>query len=169
MAQTDEITVASAPLARVPRYRSIAAELSRRIASGQYRPGTLLPSEAEIALEFGVTRMTVRHALAGVAAQGAIERRHGHGTLVAPVRVARQAQHPLRLAEELTARGLRPGSHIIKVEEVRPPEDARTSLRLGPRATAVRILRLRLANEILIGLQETFVPSRFCPGILDLD
>jgi GntR family transcriptional regulator len=169
MAQTEETTPVLIAVPRMPRYRSIAAELSRRIATDQYPPGTLLPSEAEIALEFGVTRMTVRHALSGLAAQGTIERRHGHGTLVAPVRLARQAQHPVGLAEELTARGLRPGSHILKVEEVRPPEDARTSLRLGPRATAIRILRLRLANEVLIGLQETFVPSRYCPGLLELD
>jgi GntR family transcriptional regulator len=156
-------------LGRVPRYRSIAAELSSRITSGQYPAGSLLPSEAEIAQEFGVTRMTVRHALSGLATQGTIERRHGHGTLVAPRRVLRQAQHPLGLAAELSARGVRPGSHILKVEEVLPPEDARSSLRLGPRAAAVRILRLRRANELLIGLQETFVPARYCPGLLELD
>src|SRR5690348_8283929 len=75
---------------KLPRYRTIAADLSRRIENQEFMPGTLLPSEADLASQFGVTRMTVRQALAGLAAQGVIERRHGHGTVVAPFKLQRQ-------------------------------------------------------------------------------
>jgi GntR family transcriptional regulator len=153
----------------LPRYRSIAAELSRRIADQQYPPGSLLPSEAELALEFGVTRMTVRQALAGLAAQGLIERRQGHGTIVMPIKLERQADRPISLAAELIARGLKPGSHVLKLDEIRPFADVRARLRLGPRGKVIRLRRLRYADGVLIGLQETLVPSRHAPGLLGMD
>jgi GntR family transcriptional regulator len=149
----------------VPRYRGIAAELHKRIAQSRYAPGTLLPSEAELAAEFGVTRMTVRQALAGLAGQGLIERRHGHGTLVARPRLARETWRPIGLAEELISRGLRPGGRLLSVEAVRPSAEVRRALRLGQKATVYQLSRLRFADDSLIGYQETSVPIRYCPGL----
>jgi GntR family transcriptional regulator len=149
----------------VPRYRGIAAELNRRIAQLRYAPGSLLPSEAELAAEFGVTRMTVRQALAGLAGQGLIERRHGHGTLVARPRLVRETWRPIGLAEELISRGQRPGSRTLSVEEMKPGAEVRRALRLGQKATVFQLARLRFADDSLIGYQETSVPTRYCPGL----
>jgi GntR family transcriptional regulator len=154
---------------RLLRYRSIAAELTRRVGAAEYPPGSLLPSEADLAAEFGVTRMTVRQALAGLASQGLIERRHGHGTVVAPVRLQRQAQRPIGLADELLARGLRPGSRVIEFTEVRVPKEARDALWVGPRATVFRLRRLRYADDVLIGVQESLIPSAHVPCLGDVD
>src|SRR4051812_43894843 len=154
---------------KLPRYRTIAADLSRRIESQEFVPGSLLPSEAELASQFGVTRMTVRQALAGLAAQGVIERRHGHGTVVAPFKLQRQVQRPLGLAEELLARGLTPSSAVLQFDEVRPPTDARNDLWIGPRGTVFRLRRLRYADGVLIGLQESLVPSKLAPGLGEVD
>lgn len=56
--------------------------LRGRILVGTYAPGGRLPSESELAAEFGVSRATVRTVLARLAAQGLILRRHGEGTYV---------------------------------------------------------------------------------------
>ncbi len=154
---------------KLPRYRSIAAELGRRIDAQEFPPGTLLPSEADLASEFGVTRMTVRQALAGLAAQGEIERRHGHGTVVAPFRLQRQVQRPIGLAEELLSRGLTPGSRVLRFDEVRPTSEARSRLWVGPRGTVFRLRRLRYADGVLIGLQESLVPAKHAPGLAEVD
>lgn len=155
--------------ANVPRYRMIAASIERDIELGRFAPGSLLPSEADLAVQFGVTRMTVRQALAGLAAQGRIERRHGHGTLVMPFRLQRQPQRPIGLADELEARGLRPGSRILRLEEVRPTAEVRALLWIGSRGTVVRVRRLRYADDVLIGLQETVIPTRHAPGLTQID
>src|SRR4051812_48400777 len=155
--------------AKLPRYRTIAADLSRRIESQEFPPGSLLPSEADLASQFGVTRMTVRQALAGLAAQGIIERRHGHGTVVAPFKLQRQVQRPVGLAEELLARGLTPTSAVLEFDEVRPSSDARNDLWVGPRGTVYRLRRLRYADGVLIGLQESLVPSELAPGLGEVD
>src|SRR5262245_190370 len=154
---------------RQPRYRSIAAELNRRIQDQEYGPGSLLPSEVELANEFGVTRMTVRQALAGLAAQGIIERRHGRGTVVVPIKLQRQAHRPMGLAEELVSRGLSPGSVTLKFNEMRPPREVGTALWIGPRGTVFRLRRLRYADSVLIGVQESFIPTKLAPGLLEMD
>jgi GntR family transcriptional regulator len=154
---------------RQPRYRSIAAELMRKIQAQEYGPGSLLPSEVELASEFGVTRMTVRQALSGLAAQGIIERRHGHGTVVVPIKLQRQGLRPMGLAEELRSRGLTPGSHTIKFDEIRPPKDVGVALWIGPRGNVFRLRRLRYADAVLIGVQESYIPTKHAPGLLDVD
>jgi GntR family transcriptional regulator len=161
--------MATASSRSLPRYRRIAAALEHEIEQGIYPPGSMLPSEADLAARFGVTRMTVRQALAGLAAQRLIERRHGHGTIVVPIQLQRQPLRPIGLADELEARGLRPGSRILALEEMRPAPAVRKLLWIGPRGTVVRVRRLRTADDLLIGLQETLIPSRLVPGMLDLD
>jgi GntR family transcriptional regulator len=153
----------------VPRYRSIAAELTRRLEAKDYPPGSMLPSEADLAVEFGVTRMTIRQALNSLAARGLVERRHGHGTAVSSPQLQRHANLPVGLADELAAKGLKAGSRVLRFDEVRPPTDARTDLWVGPRGKTYRIRRLRYANGELIGVQETLIPTKFVPGLLEVD
>jgi GntR family transcriptional regulator len=162
-------SAASQPTPRIPHHRAIAAEIEGRISSGQYPRGTLLKSETELAAEFGVSRMTLRHALSGLAAAGIIERRHGHGTLVADARFTRRAQRGFVLSDELAAHGFSPGSHVLEVGQIAPHEEARVVLRLGSHARVTRVLRQRFANNTLIGYQETVIPSKFCPGLAASD
>jgi GntR family transcriptional regulator len=109
--------------------------------------------------------MTVRQALAGLAGAGLIERRHGRGTIVAPIKLQRESPLPIGLAEELKARGLRPRSEILEFEEVAPSAEDRALLWVGPRGTVFRVVRLRYASDVLIGLQESLVPAKYVPGI----
>ena len=56
-----------------PKYAQVIAELQRRIESGEYPPGSLLPSEHQLSAEFGTARPTVVRALAR-AAPGRLDR-----------------------------------------------------------------------------------------------
>jgi len=68
---------------RVPRYQAISTEIERRIASGEYTAGGLLPSEAELSKEFEVSRVTVRRALEVTRDHRLVEARQGLGWHVA--------------------------------------------------------------------------------------
>ena len=63
-------------------YRTAEA-LRVRIAEGQLQSGERLPTEKEMAAEFGVSRTVVREAVAGLRADGLIKARHGVGVFVA--------------------------------------------------------------------------------------
>lgn len=59
--------------------QEITAKLTRRIIDNNYRTGEKLPTERELALEFGVTRHVVREALKRLEAVGLVRIRQGSG------------------------------------------------------------------------------------------
>ncbi|GAA1482186.1 GntR family transcriptional regulator [Gordonia sinesedis] len=63
-----------------PAYRTLADELRSRIAQGDYRDNVRLPTELELAREFGLSRQTVRRAFLELVAEGAVFRVPGRGT-----------------------------------------------------------------------------------------
>jgi len=63
-------------------WRAIVAEVSRRISSRDWAPGTLIPNEADLARDFGCSRSTVNRALRALADDGVLERRRKAGTRV---------------------------------------------------------------------------------------
>jgi GntR family transcriptional regulator len=65
-----------------PLYRQLAATLREGITSGQYPPGTLLPSESALMKEHGVSRPTVRDAFDVLSAEGLIRTYNGKGRMV---------------------------------------------------------------------------------------
>lgn len=60
----------------------LGSDLLRRLESGEWQPGDLMPNERALANEYGVARNTVRKILAQLAADGLIERQVGRGTVV---------------------------------------------------------------------------------------
>src|SRR3984885_14205577 len=68
--------------AGVPLHRQLFLVLHDEIARGAIAPGDALPTEQSLCDQFGVSRITVRRALADLAEQGYIERRQGVGSFV---------------------------------------------------------------------------------------
>jgi len=68
--------------AGVPLHRQLFLVLHDEILRGAMAPGDALPTEQALCDQFGVSRITVRRALADLAEQGYIERRHGVGSFV---------------------------------------------------------------------------------------
>jgi DNA-binding FadR family transcriptional regulator len=70
------------PIRRSTLGEAIIEQLSRLILNGSYKPGEQLPSERELASQFGVARGPVREALRALALAGLIEIKPGHGAFV---------------------------------------------------------------------------------------
>lgn len=70
--------------AGVPAYKVLARELRRAILQRRYSDGTRLPTEAELAQEYQVSRQTVRRAFQDLVAEGMVHRVAGRGTFAAP-------------------------------------------------------------------------------------
>ena len=64
------------------RYETVAEELRERIRSGGYAPDEKIPSERELAADFGVNRITVSKALSALVSEGLLVRKVGSGSYV---------------------------------------------------------------------------------------
>lgn len=78
----DSEAVAFAPVRKRNVYEQVAASVRDAIVSGHLRPGDPLPSERELADQFGVNRSSVREALRRLEGWGLIQIRHGSPTVV---------------------------------------------------------------------------------------
>lgn len=66
----------------LPAYYQIAVDLRQRVAGGEWRAGSQLPSEPQLAEQYDVSRMTLRQALQELTKEGVLLRRRGAGTFV---------------------------------------------------------------------------------------
>lgn len=72
------------PSSDEPKYRMIADSLRESVLSGEYRPGSRLPSETDLVRRFGVSRMTIVKAIKELQQADLVTRRVGSGTYVSP-------------------------------------------------------------------------------------
>ena len=67
-------------MADIPLYGKVEEVLASEIARGELKPGDRLPSEDELLVRFGVSRITVRRAVQNLIQRGMVEIRRGRGT-----------------------------------------------------------------------------------------
>src|SRR4051812_19774459 len=80
----------TSPAVREPKYYRVKQQLLTTIAS--LGPGSAVPPERELAVEFSTSRTTVRQALTELVVEGRLERIQGRGTFVAKPKVAQILQ-----------------------------------------------------------------------------
>jgi GntR family transcriptional regulator len=150
-----------------PRYREIEQTLRARIAT--LRPGQRLPSDADLCAEFGVSRMTARHAMAQLAEEGLVRRDPGRGTFVAEPPTHRRANFLMTFSHEMRRQGRVPSSRIVH-RTVRPPSDVeRIELRVANGARIIDLRRVRLADDQPVALERAVLATRCIPTVLAAD
>ncbi|HEY3019724.1 MAG TPA: GntR family transcriptional regulator [Solirubrobacteraceae bacterium] len=152
--------------ARSPKGQELREILETLIAS--LGPGAPLPSERALAERYGVARMTVRSMLDRLTSEGLTYRVHGRGTFVAEPRVA-QAMSLSSFSEDMLARGLRPGSTVLRQEVMPAGGVVAARLQISPRARVVRIDRVRTADGEPLALEQAFLPAARFKGLEGAD
>lgn len=132
------------------------------------RVGDRLPSERELGLRWGVARMTVRHAMDALVAEGLIERRHGSGTYVVPQPFARLLGLT-SFTQDMADRGLVAGSRLLAFETA--PADAALAAQLHvPIGEPVHTFtRLRSGSGEPMAVETVSIPAAFVPGLSPAD
>jgi len=147
------------------RYQEIESWLRARVVDG--REGDALPSESELSVQFGVSRMTARQAVQNLAAEGLVSRRRGAGTFIAPRPLHRHSGPLMSFTEDMRRRGLAASSTLLSAqlrEATTPESDA---LRLGDRPRVVAIGRLRLADATPMAIEHTALIPDCAPVLAD--
>ncbi len=156
------------PGSAVPAYAQIEDQLATRIESGELREGERLPPERDLADGLGVSRMTVRQALASLAARGLVERGVGRGTFVARVKLDHDLGRVAGFSELMARQGLEAGAKLISASECPAPDPVAAALGIAAGAPVYRIQRLRFGGGVPLAIEDSWIPAAPFPGLLEL-
>jgi GntR family transcriptional regulator len=129
--------------------RRVSDDVRAAIQEGAFGRDGRLPSEPELARQLGVSRATMRHAMAILEDEGLINRRQGMGTFVVePVRELRSLLNSnFGVTELIEAAGWTPGVRDLCVVAGIADQRVARELRLRPRSRVVTIQRVRTADD----------------------
>src|ERR1700751_1083127 len=140
--------------------RQIEDWLAGQIATGALAPGDRLPTEHDLAGWFGVSRMTLRHALAELAPRGLGSR--GLGRDRGAVRAAPKLEQDLTtlagFSEQLRRHGMVAGARVLSATLRPAGPAAAAALRIGDDGQADEIRRIRLADGGAVGRGRSLFP-----------
>jgi len=134
----------------------------------QLAVGEAIPSERQLSLDIGVSRLTVRAALDDLVREGLLVRRRGSGTFVSEPKIAQELTMT-SFTEDMRRRGMQPGSETLGLEVV--PAGARLGrfLHVSPSERVVVAKRLRLADGESMAIETLYVRDALVPGLSAAD
>ena len=153
---------------RLPLYHRLRDHLAAQIGAQDWRPGDLIPSEAELAASHGVSIGTVRKAIDCLAAEGLLERQQGRGTYVRRARFNSSLFRFFRFQSETGERKV-PQARILQRSVLPAPSAAASALRLADGVPVINISRLRLIDGVPLLAEEIWLEKARFAALLDID
>jgi GntR family transcriptional regulator len=147
------------------RHEKIAEALRRAIDREEYAVGTLLPSEAELAVRFSVSRGTVRQAVAALTAEGLIGSRRGARRVVLASRRSQTFAELRSFAQWARAMGRSASGSVVSAK--RRPATAEDAARLHLRAgtSVLYVLRVRGLDGERVLVERTVYADWIAPAV----
>lgn len=151
-----------------PVYMRIRRRIEERIERGIYPAGSMIPSEKDLAEEFGTTRLTIRSAVDELVRRGQIRRVRGKGAFVAQ-KVPAFFERTVGFRESVRASGGEPSVRIL----------ARSKRYAGPYYADLfgiaeddllySVRRLNCINGSPVSIETALIPCLLFPTIEDID
>jgi GntR family transcriptional regulator len=151
----------------IPIYYQLIEQIQEKIEKGLLKPGDAIPSEREFSEKYQISRMTVRQALTHLVNNGYLHRLQGKGTFVAEQKMEQPLQGLTSFTEDMTARGMKPDSHIIQFEMIPSTAQIAKQLSINEYAPVYEIKRVRLADEVPMALETTYISANLVKGLTE--
>src|SRR5215475_6532589 len=114
-------------------------ELRQAITGGTFRPGSQLPTEAELCEMLGVSRTVVREALRVLEDDGLVARRHGVGTFVRNHPILKNLNFNFGITEMIDSAGLKPGTSHLAIQKEAADQEKAEQLRVSPGTSLITV------------------------------
>jgi len=155
------------PHSPIPLYRQLADIIMDKIRSGEYPPGTRIPSEHALAAQYGIGRPTARQATDWLVRKRALLRKRGSGTYV---RTNPEEIDLFSLAGTLSAfqkKGISATSEIIQeMQLLNVPKDQENPF---SRKNAFFMSRLSIVEQVPVLLEDIYLHPEIFKGIDQID
>lgn len=160
--------MAKATVARQSIVQQLHDMLLDMLRDEQYKAGSSIPSELELAQRFNVSRATIREALKGLVQEGLLDCRHGKGYFV----LSRESviHKPITQWQSVTDlmadMGYAVENRVLRVREELPTPQVRRSLQLEEGQTVVQLERVRSSRDEPLIYSIDIFPRAFISGLL---
>lgn len=148
----------STPPPARPLHATLRVHLESEIARGRLAPGARLPSESELVRAHGVSRITVRRALADLARAGLVTSSQGKGSFVALAPVALDLSGLKGLGESLSGAGRTVTTRVLSLKRVPAIQAVAADLQLARRAAVVELRTLRFLDDEALVTSRSWFP-----------
>ena len=145
--------------------RSQVRTILEQLIDSELNAGDAIPSERTLVSRLGVSRVTVRQAIADLVEGRVLERVHGKGTYVTGPKVDSRL-HLTSFSREMRDRGLVPATVVLAATEEPADDDVAYALRIRPGRPVIRVARLRTADGTPMAYEVGHYPSMLFPGLL---
>jgi GntR family transcriptional regulator len=150
-----------------PKYLQVRDALERRMKA-EYEDGQQLPTELQLQAEFGVSRDTIRQALAGMEADGLLRRQAGRGTFFVRPAGSLPRGKLTGLAEDFSALHLDTVAQLLETGPVVGFEQEARAMGMDG-AALFRIVRLRRFEGEPLAIHEAFVGEALGRQLVELN
>lgn len=147
------------------RYRQVADELRAAIRRGDFQAGAPLPSQPDLARQYGLNQTSINRAIAILRAEGLIRVEHGRGAFVQEIpavkrvrRIPRVGSGGSSFADEILKAGLVPRTLLANLATVPAPADIADMLGIRPGDKVVRRIRHMFASDRPVQLAMSYIP-----------
>lgn len=151
-----------APNDHGPLYSLLGARLRTLISDGELRRGDAVPSERDLAELTGLSRVTIRRALADLVKEGLLYQKPGVGTFVAG-RIEQPLSILMSFSEDMRLRGYQPGSVWLSKTACRASPVEAMALGVAPGAPVLRLKRIRTADGQPLAIETAVIAQDFLP------
>ncbi|MBT1446166.1 histidine utilization repressor [Shewanella sp. JM162201] len=151
------------------KFAEIKDHIRRHIESGEWAENSRVPSENQLAEQFGCSRMTARRALTELVDAGVLERSQGLGTFVASLKSQSSMLSIRNIADEIRARGHGYSVRVLELESIRAIAPIAIALGLEEGCEVFYSLLVHCEEGVPLQLEERFVNPELIPEYLKQD
>lgn len=156
------------PADSMPLYQQLRDQLRVNLVEGWPRDRPI-PSERQIMQMTGLSRMTVRQAIAELVHEGMLRRDHGRGTFVADSRITRLLTGHASFRDVVQSHGSVPFTNVVRQRIVPANAAQATLLQIEPDEDLLDLVRVRLIDDEPVMVDYTHVPMRLCSNLREAD
>ena len=153
-----------------PLYQQVAEWMQENIRAGHWAKGDKLPAEEDLAKEIGISRGTLRNAIALLIKQGLLIQVQGKGTFVEKDKISYPfAQELISFAESMEVRGIDFETKVVEKQIVKPNQVIQKKLQIDASDDVLYLKRVRYIQNQPATLLKNWVSLKRCPGIEQTD